>query len=153
MRYGNVTLKDNQNNWYIGNEERLIYQYFLIKKYLENKLEGKQTSEFFLKNGIHSISLYAMTEFTSFLLKDIEKENSDMEVSYIIDRNAEKINRAGYLNREVIGIQDLCKKYESGYVKTIVICSIFHEQEVFRELILNGIQQEDLVSVIDVIFY
>lgn len=153
MRYGKVRYARSKNGRYIGREERSIYQYALIKKYLEKKLEGKRIGDFFLNQGICSFSLYAVTEFTNFLLKDIETEKSGVAVSEIIDRNAVEINMTGFLTREVIGVQDMCRRYESGSIKTIVVCSIFHEQEVFHELILKGIRQEDLISVIDVIYY
>lgn len=136
---------------YIDLNERYLYQYQIIMKYLQKSVTGWNAGKFFDRNDIRHLIVYAITEFTDLVIEDLNHAWCKVNVDCVCDKSFEKFSH-GYKGLDVVGIDTLLKKYQSGEADKILICSIFHENEVYQELMNLGISQKDLISVIDVIF-
>lgn len=136
---------------FIDNDERSIYQYPIIMKYLQKKVKGWNFWDFFKTYKDKKIVIYAVTEFTDLILDDYKMCTNQEYVSCICDRGYTRY-RGSYREFEVISIDELINRYQEGEVETILICSIFHENEVYRDLMERGISQNALISINSVIF-
>lgn len=131
--------------------ERHLAQYPLIMKYLNNVLDGENSAEYFLREGTHRIALYAVTEFTELFIKEIEKDGR-VEIVAVGDRNYSGFGK-GYRGYPVKSIQQIKSMYQKKEFDKILICSLFRENEIFRDLMNEGIAADDLVSVGMVLFF
>ena len=102
--------------------------------------------------GLQKIALYAITEFTDLVYNDLFNSSSEIQIVYICDKNYRKFPNGFHLEK-VIGIEELLKQYKDGKIDGVLNCSIFHENEVFRELISQGIQPKHIVSIVDCIYW
>lgn len=60
--------------------------FFMMKRWLENRNSGKMLSDFFIKSGFNKIAIYGAGDLGR--LAYAELRNSDIEVTYFVDRNA-----------------------------------------------------------------
>ena len=134
----------------ITREERFLYQYPVMVKYLKNKIEGKGFADFF-KEKKEGIALYAVSDFADLICDDVLQCGNEQLICYICDKNADgyKKGRKGY---DVVSPDVLVRDYREGKVTKIVICSLIHENAIFKDLISRGIREEDLISVASVIY-
>lgn len=135
----------------IFEEERQIYQYPIVMKYLQKKIDGWNVAHFFEKRNIKNVALYAIVEFTDLVIDDWNRSDSQSKIVAISDKNYKKY-KAGYKGCQVISVNELIENYKTGKIQMIVVCSIFHENEIFRELMNNGVQQDSLISINSVVF-
>ena len=135
----------------IEREERYWYQYSIVLKYLKNKIANRNIFSFFEMIGVRKVALYAITEFTEMICDDLKNAREDVEVTYLCDRNAAKFKN-GYKGIPVVEVEALVKDYRDGKVEKVMVCSVFHVNEIMDDLISKGVRAEDLVSVISVIF-
>lgn len=63
--------------------------YRLLVTWVEMKQEGKSLVEYFEFNNIKTIAIYGMKELGERLVKELD--GSDIEIKYVIDQNADKI--------------------------------------------------------------
>lgn len=131
---------------YIGKEERYQFQYPIIMRYLKNKISGWNIGDFLYEIGIQKVALYAITEFTELVINDLERCSKPIEVMLICDKNSKKYEE-GYLEYEVTGIDNLLAYYKSKKIDKVLICSIFHVNEIFSDLMERGIRLDDMLSV------
>lgn len=136
---------------YVDVNERYQYQYPIIMRYLKNKIRGWGIGDFFEKNRVKKIVLYAVTEFTELVCDDLKNGDAFAELTYICDKNYMKFSE-GYKGHQVVGIEKLLEDYEADEIEQIVVCSIFHANEIFEELLQRGIRLDDLVSINNIIF-
>ncbi|TCL58122.1 hypothetical protein EDD76_107238 [Kineothrix alysoides] len=140
-----------KDNNYIDIAERYQYQYPIIMKYLKNKIDGWNIGDFLYEQGAQKIALYAITEFTELVAEDLEKCDKSIKIVAICDKNNQN-HRNGFHQNEVIGIDKLVEEYESKKIDKILICSIFHANEIFYDLMERKIKLEDMITVSTAIF-
>ncbi len=131
--------------------ERNKYLYPIMFRFLKNKTSGWNIAEFFTYIQKNDIAVYAITEMTELLVDDIRNSGSELNISYICDRRYNKYSD-GYKGIEVISMDKLISEYKRGAFSQIVICSVFHVNEIFRDLMKAGVAQKDIVSITDIIF-
>ena len=136
---------------YIMLNERYQYQYPIIMQYLKNKIQGWGIDRFFIETGVKRVAFYAITEFTELACDDLQNKPSFIELAYICDKNYQKF-AMGYKGYQVVGIEKLVKDYHAGIIDQIVVCSIFHINEIFEELLKRGVRLDNLISIINIIF-
>ena len=95
----------------------------LYDQWLKTKQEGKCLSEYLTKEGIHSVAIYGMS-FVGERLYD-ELSDSDIEVKYAIDKNAEHI----YSEIELVKPDD-----ELEPVDAIIVTAVFYYDEIAKLL-------------------
>lgn len=131
--------------------ERYRYQCPVVMRYLENKLRGWNIGVFFEQIQTEKIALYAVTEFTEYVLRDLRGSDFPVEVRCIGDRNFIRFPQ-GVCQTEVVSPNEVLRRYQSGEIEKIMICSLFHENAVFEDFMNQGVRQEDLLSVTSAIF-
>lgn len=136
---------------YIGKEERYQYQYPIIMRYLNNKINGWNVGDFLYEIGGRTVALYAITEFTELVINDLKRCDKPIEVVSICDKNSKKYED-GFHEYEVTDMDNLLALYQSKRVDKILICSIFHVNEIYADLMERGIGLNDLISVNSAIF-
>lgn len=131
---------------YIDKTSRFIYQYPLVMEYLNRKISGWNLGDFMYDIGAKNIALYALTEFTEIAITDIKRSTKHIQIRCIGDK---KIQSAGSMvdDIEVISKEMLVKEYLNGTLDKILICSVFHANEIFNELMEEGIELDDLISI------
>jgi hypothetical protein len=136
---------------YIDTVERYQYQYPIIMRYLKNKINDWNVGDFLYEQGAHKLVLYAITEFTELVIEDLKRCEKPIKIASICDKNNQKYID-GFQKYKVIGIDELVAGYESKKFDKILICSIFHANEIFTGLMERKIKLEDMISVSTAIF-
>jgi hypothetical protein len=140
-----------RNDKYIDTVERYEYQYPIIMRYLKNKINDWNIGDFLYEQGAQKIVLYAITEFTELVIEDLNRCEKPIKIEAICDKNKQKYID-GFQQYEVIGIDELVERYESKKFDKILICSIFHSNEIFADLMKLKINLEDMIAVNAAIF-
>ncbi len=113
--------------------------YNLLNEWLALKQRGESLTKYFKENNMKSIAIYGMGELGNRLYEELK--NSDVEVRYAIDKNADN----SFSELEVIYPSD-----EFAMVDAIVVTSIFAFDEIEEELTdITGIK---IVSLEDVVY-
>lgn len=97
--------------------------YKLLITWVEMKQEGKSLVEYFEYNNIKSIAVYGMRELGERLVKELE--GSDIEIKYIIDQNAGKIDTK---------YPKCTPDSELEPVDAIVVTAIYYFQDIEEKL-------------------
>lgn len=141
--------KKTSNGIYASNDERFLYQYPLVRKYLLKKIEGWSIYNFFERFGEdNSICIYAATDFAELLVKDFN--NDKKRVKYVCDKSFKEY-KYGFFDCLVISKNELIQKYNKNEITKILIASVFYENIIFKELIDEGVSTKDIITVMDVL--
>lgn len=132
-------------------EKRCKIHERILFHYLERKIDGWNVSDFLTEERIENYALYAVTDFTSLFLKDLEQNNRDRLPEIICDRNAEKYHFK-YRNWPIILPDDLIIQYEKNNINKIIVMSILHENEIIAELQKKGVLLNDIISFVSVLY-
>ena len=97
--------------------------YNVLIQWLELKQKGKKLDDFFVKNSIKTVAIYGMGEMGTRLYEELK--NSNVEVKYAIDKNADST----YSELKVIETEDI-----RDDVDAIVVSAIFAFDEIREEL-------------------
>ena len=115
----------------------LIMQMF--NQWLIDKQEGKSLVKFFEDNGYKSIAIYGMSYLGERLLDELK--DSEIEVRYAIDRNADNI----YAGIEVKNLED-----ELPEVDAIIVTAVYYFDEIEDEL--TQLVDYPVISLEDVLY-
>lgn len=132
-------------------EYRKIYQYPIVMKYLQNKIKGWNICDFFDAYGYKNVVLYAITEITELVKDDILFSDNQLESFSLCDSDAARFAN-GYSGRPVMDMNKLLEQYQCGEIDCIVICSLFHENEIFYALMQKGIPQSCIISITSIVY-
>lgn len=113
--------------------------YKLLITWVEMKQEGKSLVEYFEYNNIKSIAVYGMRELGERLVKELE--GSDIEIKYIIDQNAGKIDTK---------YPKCTPDSELEPVDAIVVTAIYYFQDIEEKLSKKVDYQ--IISLEDVVY-
>lgn len=136
---------------YIGNDERYVYQYPIIMRYLKNKIANRKITDYLAQIGCNRVVLYAVTEFTDLLISDISNESSQMIWS-VCDKKADEFGGV-YKGCTMLNVESMISDYKDKKFDKIIVCNIFHANDIVTELVENGISMDDIVKVIEAIYW
>ncbi len=134
----------------LSRDERCLYQYDILQKYLDIKIRGKSVGGMLRRFGIKRIILYAVTDLLDLTLKDILSENEAFSV-YISDKQFQRLGET-YKGVPVVSPQELKGLFEKNEADGIVVCNPVRENEIIDELSAGGIELEKIYSLISLIF-
>ncbi len=63
-------------------------EYIVCRQWLYKKLHNKSLADFFRNRNVNKVAIYGVGYLGDMLITDLE--NTDVQISYIIDRNAGK---------------------------------------------------------------
>jgi len=136
---------------YVSKEERYQFQYPIIMKYLKKKVSGWNVADCLANMGGKKIAIYAITEFAELVCEDLKQNDKQVEIVCICDRNYTKFE-GGYCGKEVIGPQEMIERYHKKEMDKILVCSIFHVNEIINELLGRGVELDDVISITTAIY-
>ena len=84
--------------------------FLMMNEWVKVKQEGKSLTEYFKKNGYKKIAIYGMSYAGETLLDELSE--TDIEVVYGIDKNAESI----YLNINVVTMEENLEEVDAVVV-------------------------------------
>lgn len=113
--------------------------YNVLNQWLILKQEGKNLSDYFVRNGYHTIAIYGMGEMGNRLYDELK--NSEIKVKYAIDKNASNIYAE-------LDIYDMSEELET--VDAIVVSAIFTFDEVKESL--SEKTASPIISLEDVVY-
>ena len=119
--------------------QKMTEFYRLLIEWLRIEQEGKSLVSFFLKNGYKTVAIYGMKELGERLYDELK--DSEIEVKYIIDKNADEI----YADVDVVDPEDSLEK-----VDVIVVTAIHYFDEI--EEMLEEKVDYPVISLEDVIY-
>jgi len=136
---------------YIEPGEWFSYQYPIVKAYFQKLLGGWHLGDFLAGLGCKTVVLYAITDFAEFAARDLTQFTPEIQLKYFACNDAGR-HPEGYLGKAVYGVERLAEDYRSRGIDKIVICNIFHANEIFDSLLAAGIRLEDLISICAAIY-
>ena len=83
--------------------------------------------------------------------EDLKRNDKKVEMVCVSDRNYLRFAR-GYCGRKVVGPQEMIEMYRRKEIDKILVCSIFHVNEIINEFLCQGIDLDDIVSISTAIF-
>lgn len=111
----------------------------LFNQWMITKQEGKSIVDYFHKESIKSIAIYGMSYVGERLYDELK--DSDIEVKYAIDKNADGI----YSELEIVTPQE-----ELEEVDAIVVTPIFYFDEI--EGMLSAKTEATILSLEDILY-
>ncbi len=105
--------------------------FITTKKWLENRNAGKTFVDYFHDYGYKNIAIYGAGDLGRLLYEEIK--NSDIKVSYFVDRNAE-----GILENEGIKVITVDKIKDMPLVDSIVITPVGNYEAISRALAIEA---------------
>lgn len=142
-----IMAKISEDNVALNN--RLAYSYPIVFRYLSKKIDGWSVEEFFHEIGTKRIALYAVTDISRLVIKDLSNCNASIDFM-LVDKNYRKFMHKIY-GQQVCGVNDLLSLYYAKKIEKIIPCSITYSNEIFNELIAAGVSLNDIISINDVI--
>ena len=136
---------------YVEPAEWFSFQYPFVKKYLLRKLDEWTACNFLRALNCKNVVLYAVTDLAEIMGRDIIQSATDVRLLYFACNDAHR-HKDGFLGREVHDIFSLKEDYLDGKIDKIVVCSLFHVNEIFRELMNAGIRLNDLISFTTILY-
>jgi len=127
------TLAGAAGSGYLGNKkvkqkaekvDKFKNYYNMLNQWLILKQEGKSLTEYFKANDMKSIAIYGMGEMGNRLYDELK--NTDIEVKYAVDKNADST----YSELEVNDPED--ETFDT--VDAIIVTAIFAFDEIEEEL-------------------
>lgn len=134
----------------VGSQAWYAHQYPIIKKFFQKKMDGWSFGDFLLEQDCKSVVLYAITDFSDLVARDLIHSAPEIELKYFACNDAER-HTHGYMGLGVYGVDKLAEDYLAGKVDKIVVCNIFHTNEIFNDLLAAGILLRDLISICSVV--
>lgn len=113
--------------------------YHLLVQWLTIKQEGKSLVSFFAENGYKTIAIYGMKELGERLYEELS--DSEVEVKYIIDKNADSM----YADVDIIRPDEPLEE-----VDAIVVTAVYYFEEI--EEMLGEKVDYPVLSLSDIVF-
>lgn len=111
----------------------------IMNQWIIDKQNGKELSDFFLKNGYKEIAIYGMSYLGERLLDELD--GTDVVVRYAIDKNADNI----YASCEVVKPDGVLSS-----VDAIIVTSFFFFDEIEKDL--EEKVDYPIISIEDVVY-
>ena len=114
----------------IENKNLYFDGYMTMKKWLENRNQGKTFAEYFKECGYKTVAIYEITDMGKLLYDEIK--DSDIEVAYFVDRNAEGLREVDGI--PVIMLQDVSKMQKSRPADILVVSPVVDYNKITKAL-------------------
>ena len=101
--------------------------FLIMNRWVKLKQEGREIIDYFKKNNYKHIAIYGMSYMGETLINELK--NSDVEIVYAIDKNADNI----FADVEVVGLDE-----ELEEVDVIIVTAVSFFEEV-KELLVQKI--------------
>lgn len=131
-------------------EKKCLFHERLLYHYLMRKIEGWSIKNFLEIEKIEKYALYAVTDFTTLFIKDLEKNGGDRP-EIICDKNAGGFYH-GVLGYVVSTPDEMLHLYRNARIQNIIIMSVLHENEIIDELLRREVQLQDMISIINILY-
>ena len=150
--------QNNKNKFPLVSEEitfvgdkykRCALYYPLLRKCLENAQTGKSVADLLFNMGIFCVGLYAVNEFTDYVLRD--RNLSKLSEVRVYDRNYEKF-QGFYAGKLVNSTEEAVKDYNKSMIKKIIICNLTSADEIYKDFINRKINKRDILTI-DMLIY
>lgn len=135
-----------EKNYY----DRIFVNERMLYIYLRKKMDGWSVCDYLHNKGMTNFALYAMTNLSELMIRDIRNTDTSCMPIMISDRDAGKI-KGDYLDCKVVVPAYLQKAYHVGKIEKIIITSVLHENEIYLDLMNSGINQRDIISFVTVL--
>lgn len=142
-------LRNNLQLTRVTDEDRFLYQYTTLYKYLKRQLSGDYLSRTLCRIGLEKVALYSITDLLDLIIIDISKMGNYS--IYISDRNYERYGDE-YKGFSVVAPYSLKEMLSKGELDGIIICNMLRENDIFEELIAQGFEQQALYSFTALLF-
>lgn len=119
--------------------QKMTEFYRLLIEWLRIKQEGESLVPFFVQNGYKTVAIYGMKELGERLYDELK--DSEIEVKYIIDKNADTI----YADVDVVDPEDTLED-----VDVIVVTAIHYFDEIEENL--SGKVDYPVISLEDIVY-
>lgn len=117
----------------------------LENQWIQNKYNGKSMTAYFIDNKINSIAIYGMGSLGELFYQEIK--NSDIKVSYFIDKNADEL----YYGADDIKVTDIEGILDQEEVDAIIVTPVYDYEDISNELFLIGVDV-DIISLEDIVY-
>lgn len=134
-----------------GYKMKCLFHERLLYRYLMRKMEGWSAEDFLNEQEIGKYALYAISDFTTLFLKDLEKNSGSHGPESICDKNAGEFCY-GFMGCPVIFPNELVCSYKDEKAEKIIVMSVLHEKEIIDELLKRGILLNDIISFVSVLY-
>lgn len=121
------------------NSDKHLRLFLLMNQWLQIKQQGKEISSFFSKNGYKNIAVYGMSYVGERLIDELK--NSGINVTYTIDRRAERLKSA----IPMYSVED-----ELPEADVIVVTAVFFFEDIKEQLEVKT--DIPVISMEDVLF-
>ena len=120
-----------------------IYEagFLIFNDWMKLKSEGKSLQNYFTDNDMNKVAIYGFGILGQRLYDDLK--TLDVEVAYIVDRNAAQI--------QIDGLKVVTLEEELGEVDAIIITPIQYFMEIERELETK--LSSEIISIEDIVSY
>ena len=136
---------------YVSREEKYLYQYPIVMQYLKKKIANRCVADYLNSIGGRRIVLYAVTNFTELLIRDIRNTSTDM-IWAVCDKNEKDFGK-NYLKCRMVTIDEMLIDYKQNKFDKIVVCSVFHANAIIDDLMRKGVKLDDIMTIIQVVFW
>lgn len=120
-----------------------IYEdgFLIFNDWMKLKQEGKSLQSYFEDNRMKKVAIYGFGALGQRLYEDMKK--LDVELAYVIDRNAENI--------KIDGLKVVTLDHELELVDAIIVTPIQFFMDIERDL--ESRTSADIISIEDVVSY
>lgn len=113
--------------------------FLMMNQWVKVKQEGKNLSEYFMKNDYKRIAVYGMSYAGKTLVEELK--NTEIKVAYGIDRNADYI----YSEVDILPVEEELEK-----VDVVVVTSVTFFDEIEQKL--SGKVECPIISLEDILY-
>lgn len=133
---GHKAAKKTKKAWGYADKHLALMQ--LLNQWLITKQEGKSILTYFHENGYKRIAIYGMSYVGERLYDELK--NTDVEIAYAIDRNADRI----YADIDILTMDDDLNEVDAVIVTPITFFDELEEQ-LIEKLSCPIISIEDIL--------
>ena len=125
------------------NDDWYIYLFRYLKKYINKILEGWSVKDFFENIPVDKLAVYTDTVFTDVLVGDLKRSAKEpicvSDKKFEIEENDENVC--------FLPPSTLFEKYKAGKISKIIVCGMFHENEIMDFLLTMGFELDDVITL------
>lgn len=133
---GNVVNKETNKAQAMSDKHLALF--LMMNQWVRVKQEGKNLSSYFVKNGYKKIAIYGMSYAGETLLEELK--NSEVEIAYGIDKNADGI----YADVDIVSADDNLEDVDAIVVTAITFFDEI-EEKLSQKIICPIISLEDIL--------
>jgi len=112
--------------------------FLMMNQWVKVKQEGKNLSEYFVRNGYKKIAIYGMSYAGETLLEELR--GSGIEIAYGIDQNASTL----YADVDIVSVEDVLDEVDAVVVTAITFFDEI-EEKLSQKLDCPIISLEDVL--------